>query len=139
MLPTAFVILERLPLTPSGKVDRRSLPTPDVIRPDLQSSYVEPRTDTEQRVAQIWAEILKWEHIGVHDNFFELGGYSLLGTQVLTRIRKALAVNMPLKVLFEAPTVAELATRIDALYWVSQEAQADQDRNPMLNYEEGEI
>ena len=139
MLPTAFILLEKLPLTPSGKVDRKSLPAPNMSTLDLGSSYVAPRTDTEQQLAQIWSQILKWEQIGIHDNFFELGGYSLLGTQVLTRVRKIFAVNMPLKALFEAPTVAELADRIDALYWAFQESQTDQDENSMIKYEEGEL
>ena len=128
MLPTAFVLLEKLPTTPSGKVDRKSLPAPDTSTLSLRSNYIAPRTDTEQQLAEIWSQILKWEQVGIHDNFFELGGYSLLGTQVLTRVRKIFAVNIPLKVLFEASTIAELAARIDALYWTFQKSQIDQEK-----------
>ena len=139
MLPTSFVLLEKLPTTPSGKVDRKSLPAPDPSALNLGSSYVAPRTDTEQQVSQIWSQILKLEKIGIHDNFFELGGYSLLGTQILTRVRKIFAINIPLKMLFEAPTITEFANRLDTLYLAVQISQMKQDSNPAIEYEEGEL
>ena len=139
MLPTSFVLLEKLPITPSGKVDRKSLPAPDTSALSLRSNYVAPRTDTEQQVSQIWSQILKLEKIGIHDNFFELGGYSLLGTQILTRVRKIFAINIPLKVLFESPTITEFANRIDTLYLAVQIFCMKQDSNPALQYEEGEL
>ena len=139
MLPTSFVLLEKLPITPSGKVDRKSLPAPDTSALSLRSSYVAPRTDTEQQVSQIWSQILKLDKIGIHDNFFELGGYSLLGTQILTRVRKIFAINIPLKVLFESPNITEFANRIDTLYLAVQIYQMEQDSNPAIEYEEGEL
>lgn len=137
MLPTIFMFLDQLPLTPSGKVDRRTLPVPDASRPDLQATYVPPSTATEQQVAAIWAEILQLERVGIHDNFFDLGGYSLLGTQVITRLRQLLSVELSLRVLFELPTVAELAERIDTLLWVAQGEQAN--LTDTGHYEEGEL
>src|SRR5262249_26530630 len=112
MIPSAFVALDALPLTPNGKVDRRALPAPDQSRPELEQSYQVPRTPVEEMLAQIWAEVLKLERIGVHDNFFDLGGHSLLATQVISRVRAAFQTNLALRTLFEMPTVAELANAI---------------------------
>jgi amino acid adenylation domain-containing protein len=123
MLPTAFVFLESWPLTPSGKVDRRALPPPDYSRAQLQESYVAPRTATEEILTVIWAEVLKVDQIGIHDNFFDLGGHSLKATQVMSRVREAVRLDIPLRILFEAPTVAELASRIDQNVSSSAELQ----------------
>ena len=112
MVPSAFVILQALPLTPSGKVDRRALPAPDMSRPELDVSYVAPRTPVEEVLVQIWVDILGREQIGINDNFFDLGGHSLLATRVTAQIHDALQVELPLRSLFEAPTVAELATMV---------------------------
>ncbi|HEX6291276.1 MAG TPA: amino acid adenylation domain-containing protein, partial [Herpetosiphonaceae bacterium] len=112
MVPSAFVFLDALPLTPSGKVNRRALPAPDQLRPDLGDAYVAPRTPIEEMLAQIWAEVLHVERVGVHDSFFELGGHSLMATQVISRIREVCQVDLPLRALFEAPTVAGLSERI---------------------------
>ena len=108
MVPASFVVLDELPLTPSGKVDRRALPAPDEGRREIEQQYVGPRSAVEEVVAGIWAEVLKVERVGIHDNFFELGGHSLLATQVISRVRKSLQVEMPLRTLFEEPTVAGL-------------------------------
>ena len=114
MVPSAFVVLDSLPLTASGKVDRRALPAPDGSRPDLAEAYLAPRNRTEELLAKIWAEVLKLERIGIHDNFFELGGHSLLATQVASRIREVLRIELPLRAMFETPTVAGLSNHIEA-------------------------
>jgi acyl-coenzyme A synthetase/AMP-(fatty) acid ligase len=113
MVPSAVVFLESLPLTSNGKLDRKALPVPDQIRSDATEKFVAPRTPMEETLANIWAKVLGFERVGVHDNFFDLGGHSLLGTQVMSRAREALQVDLPLRILFEAPTVAELALRIE--------------------------
>src|SRR5205807_2968059 len=109
MVPAAFVILDSLPLTENGKVDRRALPAPDQLRPELEGNFVAPRTPAEELIAGIWAEVLRLERIGVHDDFFDLGGHSLNATQVVSRVREAFKVEMPLRALFESPTVEALS------------------------------
>ncbi|MBW4570976.1 MAG: amino acid adenylation domain-containing protein [Tolypothrix carrinoi HA7290-LM1] len=114
MIPSAFVTLESLPLTPNQKIDRRALPIPD-LQPSRSDDYALPRNPKEEIIANIFASVLKLEHLGVDDNFFELGGHSLLATQVVSRLREAFQIEIPLRTLFEAPTVAELAQAIWAL------------------------
>lgn len=109
MVPSIFIMLDNLPLTSNGKIDRRALPLPDQTRPELSHAFVAPRTSTEEVLAGIWAEVLAVERVGIHDNFFELGGHSLLATQVMSRLRKAFQMELPLRRLFEVPTVAGLA------------------------------
>ena len=94
-------------------VEAHALPAPDTNRPELEQSFVAARTPIEEIVAEIWAEVLKREKVGIHDNFFDLGGHSLLATQVVSRIRERLQAELPLRVLFETPTVAELALQIE--------------------------
>jgi len=106
MMPSAFVLLESLPLTTNGKIDQRSLRAPDTNTPEFESNFTEPRTPDEQLIAEIWAEVLGLERVGIHDNFFELGGHSLLATQAISRLREAFQVEVPLRSLFESPTVA---------------------------------
>jgi aspartate racemase len=115
MIPSALVFLESLPVTPNGKVDRKALPAPDQSGPELERAFVAPRIPLEERLARIWGEVLKLEKVGIHDNFFDLGGQSLLATQVISRIRTALDAEVPLRVMFDAPTIAELAVVISDL------------------------
>ncbi|MCL6755244.1 amino acid adenylation domain-containing protein [Nostoc sp. CCCryo 231-06] len=114
MIPTAFVFLEVLPLTPNAKINRRALPVPDTSQRSVEVDFVAPSTPTEQELAMIWAEILRLKQIGIHDNFFELGGHSLLATQVISRLREAFSLDFPLRYLFENPTIAELSQKVIA-------------------------
>jgi acyl carrier protein len=112
MVPSIFVCLDAFPLTPNGKVDRKALPAPDQTRPETAKTYVAPCNPTEKILAEIWAEVLKLDKVSIHDNFFDLGGHSLLATRVLARLGKILNGEIPLRFLFEAPTIKELAQRI---------------------------
>ncbi|MFF8021565.1 amino acid adenylation domain-containing protein [Streptomyces sp. NPDC007896] len=114
MVPAVFVGLGRLPLTPSGKVDRRSLPEPEVDTSQLAGGYAAPRTEAEEILARVWAEVLGVGRVGVHDNFFELGGDSILSIQVVSRARQVLGVHLSPRLLFDAPTVAGLAAAVGA-------------------------
>ncbi|MFN6486985.1 MULTISPECIES: amino acid adenylation domain-containing protein [unclassified Nostoc] len=105
MLPAAFVMLEVLPLTPSGKIDRKALLIPEVLENNLEQEYIMPRTPEEEVLAQIWAEVLGLERVGIYDNFFELGGHSLLATQLISRLQQTFGVNLPIRSLFETPNV----------------------------------
>jgi len=113
MVPALFVALERLPQLANGKVDRHALPAPERTRPALAQALVAPRTPTEQQLAALWAQLLELERVGIDDNFFDLGGHSLLATQLLSRVRDTFQVEIPLRRLFEGPTVAALALSID--------------------------
>jgi acyl carrier protein len=113
MIPSSFVILDELPVSANGKVDRRMLPAPKLDRDGLPVSFVLPQTPTETALATIWSSILGIKKIGVHDNFFQLGGHSLSVTQVISRVQKMLEVELPFRKFFESPTIAELARWID--------------------------
>ncbi|HET9282166.1 MAG TPA: amino acid adenylation domain-containing protein, partial [Candidatus Angelobacter sp.] len=118
MVPGDFVVLATLPLTPNGKIDRKKLPKPEVL---TTQEYVAPRNVVEQTLCHIWSEVLKHKQIGIEDNFFEMGGHSLLATQVIARIREAFRVEVPMRLLFEAPTVAGLAAALGAKKSAGQE------------------
>ncbi len=120
MVPSAFVQLASLPLTPSGKVDRHALPMPEDVAIS-SGKYVAPRTPTEEVLATIWAGVLKLGRVSVHDNFFELGGHSLLAMRVVALIRESLEVELPLRTLFEAPSVAQLADSLDTIHWAARQ------------------
>ena len=112
MIPSAFVVLEAMPLTPSGKIDRQALPDPKNFRPDLDTPYVQPRTLVEGDLANIWADVLALAQVGVHDNFFDLGGHSLAASRMIARVIQTYQLEIPIKALFDAPTVAEMASLI---------------------------
>jgi len=112
MAPSAFVVLEALPLTSNGKVDHRALAEPDGLHPELEGASKAPRDEFEERLVGIWADLLGVARVGVNEDFFELGGHSLLATRVISRIREIFGFDLPLRRLFEAPTVAELAVVI---------------------------
>jgi len=109
MIPSSFVVLDAMPLTPTGKVDRSALPAPSRTRPELNTIFVAPRTLFEKELAQVWAEILTLDQVGIHDNFFDLGGHSVAATRVVSRVIRTFQVEVPLQALFAAPTVAEMA------------------------------
>lgn len=137
MVPSRFMPLDVLPLTPNGKTDRKALPIPDTLQ-QLAAGYVAPTTELEQQIVDIWAQVFELERVGINDNFFELGGHSLLAIKVVSRLRKELHVEILLPALFELPTVADLAQRVETLRWVAQGEQAVQD-DLDGDYEEGEL
>ncbi|NEP13418.1 MAG: amino acid adenylation domain-containing protein [Symploca sp. SIO2C1] len=122
MMPSGYVVLSQLPLTANGKIDRKALPAPDRAS-SLSTEFVAPQTATEKLLAEIWAQVLGIEQVGIRDNFFQLGGHSLLATQVVSRIGKALGMEFPLNILFELPMIAELGEYIETLYWTKQGLQ----------------
>ncbi len=124
MVPGAFVFLEAMPLTPNGKIDRRALPALDSSLQEREDNFVAPRTPTEELLAAIWAEVLGLQQVGIHDNFFELGGHSLLATQIISRIRDAFSVELPLRHLFEAPTIASLSLAIETARQAGSQEQS---------------
>ena len=114
MIPAAFAFLAELPLTPNGKIDRQALPARDPQRREERTEYIAPRTAVEQVLAEIWAEVLKVERVSIHDNFFDLGGHSLMGIRLIAQVCKELQIELPLRRLFECPTVAALADRVSS-------------------------
>ncbi|MCP5099950.1 MAG: AMP-binding protein, partial [Chloroflexi bacterium] len=121
MIPATFITLEQFSYTPNGKIDHRALPAPML---DRSHAYVAPTTETEHCVADIWADVLNSPKVGIHDNFFDLGGHSLIATQIVSRIRQALQVELPIRTLFESQTVAELVKNLPTtdLFDESEEA-----------------
>src|SRR5213078_3775245 len=113
MVPAAFVLLEALPLTPNGKLDRRSLPAPDLALPDAGSTFVAPRNEIEERLAQIWQDLLGPRPIGIRDDFFELGGHSLLAARLFARIEQAFGQHLPMSVLVDGDTIERLASLLE--------------------------
>ncbi|MCP4665281.1 MAG: non-ribosomal peptide synthetase, partial [Deltaproteobacteria bacterium] len=122
MVPAAFVVLESLPLSSTGKLDRRALPVPEPARDTVEAPFAAPRSPLEEILAGIWAEVLDLEQVGIDDHFFELGGHSLLATQVVTRVERSFGVELPLRAVFEDLTVARLAERIEGLLRGSRSA-----------------
>ncbi|MEH2324932.1 MAG: amino acid adenylation domain-containing protein [Nostoc sp.] len=125
MMPSAFVILESLPLTANGKINRRALRAfYDAIKPQLSENYIAPRTPVEQVLVKIFAEVLGLKRVGIYDNFFELGGHSLLATQLVSRVRDALRVELPLRSVFEAPTIAQISKIVESFKESNAQSQA---------------
>jgi amino acid adenylation domain-containing protein len=122
MMPSAFVIIDELPRTISGKIDRHALPAPAMVRADLIKAYIAPRNLVEELLAEIWGNLLGVPRVGIYENFFELGGHSLLATQLLSKVQETFKVEVPLRKLFESPTLAGLA----------QSITADAERGPQL-------
>ena len=120
MLPSGFVLLDAFPLNANGKVDRRALPLPDVFERGLGEGFTPPRNRIEKRLAKIWADLLRLDSVGVHDNFFELGGHSLLATQAIAQMRQAFQIKLPLRLLFDTPTIAQMGEQIEASYHQQQ-------------------
>ena len=113
MVPSAFVTLDAMPLTPNGKLDRSALPVPDSSRPELDVAYAVPRSSIEEKLVELWQEILEVRPVGIHDNFFDLGGHSLAGASLISRLNRAFGLDLAVRVLFEAPTVAQLTNWIE--------------------------
>src|SRR5262249_7126453 len=124
MLPGAFICLPQFPLTPNGKIDRRNLPAPEQGRLDLGNEYVAPRTETQEALCRIWAEVLRVERVGITDNFFDLGGHSLKATQMISRVRDIFRVDLPLHCAFESPTATSFAEIIDRFKQSSRAQQS---------------
>ena len=122
MVPAAFVPMASLPLTANGKVDRKALPPPEGIAATPVAVHVPPSTAVEELLVEIWSEVLRREGIGITDNFFDLGGHSLLATQVAARVRSMLQLEMPLRSLFQAPTIEGLARIVEDLLLADAEA-----------------
>jgi acyl carrier protein len=114
MIPSAFVKLDKIPLTTNGKFDRGALPDPDGERPALSTAYALPRNETEKSLVQIWEEVLDVRPIGIQDKFFDLGGHSLSATRVVSRVIKQFELDISLQSLFRSPTVADMAAEITA-------------------------
>jgi thioesterase domain-containing protein/acyl carrier protein len=117
MVPSAYVMLDALPLNPSGKVDRLALPVPDKARPELEGTFVAPRTPLEFTIAEIWQDVLGMDRMSVYDNFFDLGGHSLLAVRLFAQIEKTFGKRLPLAVLFEAPTIEQLTNVLRQEEW----------------------
>lgn len=126
MIPSAVMLLESLPITPNGKVDRRALPKLSISRPELAENFVAPHTAIQKIITNIWIEILGVQRIGIHDNFFELGGHSLLTTRLIVKIREAFQIDLPLRILFESPTVESLANTLENIILANTSTIVDQ-------------
>jgi acyl carrier protein len=114
MIPSLFVVLDTIPLTPTRKVDRNALPDPGNARPEIDTPLITPRTSLERDLAKIWGNILSLDQVGVHDNFFDLGGNSLAAIRVVSRVIQTFRVDLSPKALFDSPTVADMAVVIEA-------------------------
>ncbi len=114
MIPASFVLLDVIPTTPNGKLDRKALPEAN-LQTGLETTFVAPQTQLQELLAGIWADVLRLEQVGIQDNFFDLGGHSLLATQIVSRIRRLIRTDLPVRLLFEFPTIEALATEVESL------------------------
>ena len=133
MIPAVFVTVDKLPLNASGKVDRTALPAPDTTNTLRDTEFVAPRNPIEERVACMLASLLDLDQVSVEDNFFLLGGHSLLGTQLIARIRDAFGIELNLKSLFDSPTAAKLSAEVESLLMAKLEAMTDDEAQRLLN------
>jgi len=138
MVPNLFIPLDEWPLTPNGKIDRKALPDADSIA-KRSVEYVAPRDDVEEQLARIWSDVLGVEKVGIHDDFFELGGHSLMASRAVTQFREAFEMEIPLKVLFEMTTIAQIASYVKATKWAEQAAEKQDTVDEGENRDEGFI
>jgi acyl carrier protein len=136
MVPQQFVILEKLPLTSNGKLDRRALPAPETAGIRSQQAFVAPSTPVEESLADIWAEVLRVNPVGVHDNFFDLGGHSLLAMQLLSQIQALYGVKLPLRTIFEQGTIVQLAEILQGALLERVAGLSDQEAQHLLDHTE---
>jgi acyl carrier protein len=125
MLPAAFVVLDTLPLTANGKVDQTALPLPNLTAVHDPGPTTAPTTSLEATLVQLWTQLLGRTPVSIYDSFFELGGHSLLATQLISRIRDRFQVELPLRSIFETPTIADLAQRIEGLRETAQAEEVE--------------
>ena len=109
MVPTTFIYMDALPLTDTLKVDRKALPEPKNLRPEIAATYAAPKNSVEETLAKIWAEVLDLDQVGIDDNFFDLGGHSIAASRVISRVLNIFSMQLPIRALFDSPTVAEMA------------------------------
>jgi len=136
MAPSAYVVLDALPLTANGKIDRKALPAPDRSRTSMETEFAAPSNEVEIAVAEIWQDILGYEQVGIYDNFFELGGHSLMATQMVSRLREMFEVEVPLQKVFEMPTVARLAVLVEEIIMAEIEALSEEEAAELLGTNE---
>jgi acyl carrier protein len=132
MVPAVFVVLQDLPVSPNGKVDRNALPVPDAANTLRDTRFVAPRTEVEATVANLLRQLLQIDQLDVEDNFFVLGGHSLLGTQLIVRVREAFGVELALRHVFEAPTVAGISAVIEQQVAANLESMTEEQANALL-------
>jgi acyl carrier protein len=135
MIPSVFVSLESLPLLPNGKVNRRALPVPDSSRPELRRAFVAPENPTQARLVELWQNVLKLDQVGIHDDFFELGGDSILATRLVSRVRRAFGIELPLRELFWRPTVFELSDVVEELLIEQLDNLSEEEAEQLLQNE----
>ena len=138
MVPANFVLMNRIPITPNGKLDKAALPAPTEQNQVRRDSYIAPRNEIEEIVEGMIAPILGVQRVSIHDNFFLLGGHSLMGAQLIAKVRDTFDVELVLRNVFECPTVAKLAARVEALLTARLEAMSDEEVDAALRASSGQ-